>query len=407
MKIAIVSQYYPPESVPIPHALAHGLAERGHHVRVVTAFPNYPDGRLAAGYKQSLRHLERDGDVQVRRVPVFVSHSRNPIGRLLNYSSFAVSSLLAHRFVRQADVVYVYATQMTAAVAPTLWMRCHKTPFVLHVQDLWPESITGSSMVSSGMANRLIAAVLKPWLRRVYRQAAATIGISTSMSRMLTERGVPEERIHTVYNWGVENGVRQPAERALAGRGLSVVYAGNLGEMQDLKTVIRAAAQVNDLEGLTIVLVGAGVLEAELRQLVHDLKASNVEFRGRVSQDEMATVYATSDFQIIPLKDLDIFRGTIPSKFQGSLSNGVPVITTIAGDVSDLVVAHDIGIVSAPEDPAALAEAFRKAHAMTPQSRLSMGSRARAFYSAEMSKSCGIDTIEEILADAAGLPIRK
>lgn len=403
MKIAIVTQYYPPEPVLIPHALAHGLADRGHDVRVVTAYPNYPDGKLADGFRQSWRRCEADGKVTVHRVPIVISHSRNPVGRLLNYASFALSSMSAGRAVRDVDVVYVYATQMTAAVGPTWWLRIRKIPFVLHVQDLWPESITGTSMVGSDAFRRVIDFVLTPWLRGIYKRAASTIAIGPTMARMLRERGVNADRLHTVYNWAEENRLALPEAAARMDKSthsLNVMYAGNIGDLQDLETVVRAAALVVDLKGFHVHFVGSGVAEERLKALAVKLALANVTFHGRVNPDQMAAYHELSHFQIVSLKNLEIFHGTVPSKLQASLANGVPVITTVAGDVGEIVAENRVGFRSRPEDAERLAESFRAAFAMTDEERTQMGERAREYYASAMSRSRGIESIEKILMAA-------
>jgi len=403
MKIAIVTQYYPPEPVLIPHALAHGLADRGHDVQVVTAYPNYPDGKLLGGYRQSWHRRETDGRVTVHRVPIVISHSRNPVGRLLNYASFALSSLWAGRFVQDVDVVYVYATQMTAAVGPAWWLRMRKTPFVLHVQDLWPESITGTSMVGGDVPKRLINSLLTPWLSRMYQRAASTIAIGPTMARMLQERGVAPDRMHTVFNWAEENHVARSEATAIGEvtGAVNVMYAGNIGDLQGLESVVHAAALVSDLEGFTVHFVGSGVAEARLKALAVELSLANVTFHGRVSPERMAEYHRISHFQIVSLKNLDIFHGTIPSKLQASLANGIPVISTVPGDVGDLVVRHGLGFRSEPEDSEGLAESFRAAFAMSDWERVQMGERARDYYDNSMSRSRGIESIEQILMAAA------
>ena len=408
MKIAIVTQYYKPEVIHIPHTLAEGLARRGHSVRVITTFPNYPEGKVFSGYRQKLRHVERDGGVLVKRVPVILSHSTNPIGRFANYASFALSACLAGRFVRGADVVYVYATQMTPAWGPSVWRRLIRLPFVMHVQDLWPESVTGSSMVGDSRAKRIIDALLNPWLRSLYRTAAATIAIAPTMARTLTERGVPDGRISTVLNWTDEANYARPSDAVAepdvppASDGLTVTYAGNLGDHQDLETVIRAAKLTEDLPGLTVTMVGSGMAESRLHRMAQALGVANVIFAGRVSPSEMRDIYAKSDFQIVCLKDRDIFRGTIPSKLQASLAGGVPVITSVAGDVTTLVTENDLGFVARPEDPESLAESFRRAYRLSAESRRDMARRSREFYERTMSADRGIDHIETILTGAAG-----
>ncbi len=407
MKVAIVSQYYAPEAVPIPADLAHALADRGHQVRVVTGFPHYPTGEVFNGYRQRLRHVEDDGPVKVRRVPSFISHSESAIGRITNYLSFGLSALTAVRHVRGADVVYVYATPMTAAIAPWIWRRTLGIPFVLHVQDVWPESVTGSSLVGEGRVNRLISAVLDPWLRRLYRSSAATMAIAPTMSKMLESRGLPQHKSHTVFNWGNEPAGRTASSKRTPQALRTVMYAGNIGELQDLETAVRAAHMIGADSGLRLVLCGTGVALPRLRGLVSELGARNVEFWEPVGRHHLSELYEQSDFQLITLKDLPVFRGTVPSKFQASLAFGVPVITTVRGDVQGIVEENRIGFTAPPEDADALADAFREALEMPAERQSEMSTRARDLYYSTMSREAGVSRIEAVLLGAARSPHTK
>ncbi|TFD29196.1 glycosyltransferase family 4 protein [Cryobacterium lyxosi] len=402
MKIAIVSQYYAPEAIRIPDTLARGLAARGHEVRVVTGYPNYPDGELFPGYKRRRNFVELIDGVSVRRVPLVISHSYNPLARFANYLTFAGSAALAHHFVRSADVVYVYATQMTPAIGPSIWRALFGTPYVMHIQDLWPESVTHSSMVGRGGAKKLIGALLDPWLRYLYRTASATIAIAPSMARMLAARGVPVERLHTVLNWDAAEASGSLGDSASRDdSNVSIVYAGNLGDHQSLDTVIRAADAVKHVANVTITIVGSGVAEKRLRALAETIGAHNVIFLGRIEPEKMGAIHAQSDFQIVSLKDLAIFDGTIPSKMQSSLSNGIPVITTVRGDVKQIVLANGLGFAVDPESVEQLADAFTLAGSIDSETRRLMGVAAREYYDREMSIHNGIAQIEKILVSAS------
>lgn len=401
MKIAIVTQYYAPEAIRIPDTLARRLVSLGHEVRVITGYPNYPDGRLFKGYRQRWHHVEISGGVQVRRVPLYISHSYNPVARFANYFTFGWSAALVRNWVRSADVVYVYATQMTPAIGPSLWWTMFRTPYVLHIQDLWPESVTGSSMVNGGSAKQVIDALLRPWLRYLYQTASATIAIAPSMARMLVERGVPEDRVHTVLNWSATEAVASSLDNHGGKNHVSIVYAGNLGDHQDLDTVIAAANAVKEHSDVRITIVGSGVAERRLRALASSLDAYNVTFMGRVPSEEMGKIHAESDFQIVSLRDLRIFDGTIPSKLQASLFHGIPVITSVGGDVKNLVQSNGLGFACDPESVDQLARAFVQAAALDPHERALMGEAARKYYDQSMSIDSGVAEIESILRSVA------
>lgn len=400
MRVLIVTQYYPPEAVPLPADLAHGLSARGHQVKVVTGYPNYPTGRVFPGYRQRWRSVEKDGSVEVHRVPLFADHSQSALKRMLNYFSFALSSATARRLSRGADVVYVYATQMTAGFGPWLWRATGGRPYVLHVQDLWPDSIVGSSMMAGGRKERIISGLLGPWLRSAYRRAAAVIGIAPTMAATLVARGVPQDRAHLVYNWADAGDPVSSLLPPVEGDRAEIVYAGNVGDMQDLGTAVRAAHAAVD-SGVALTIVGDGVAKAGLESLVAELGATNVRFEEPVPRERMPEIYARADYALVSLKDMPVFRGTIPSKFQAVLSAGVPVITTVQGDVRGLVEADRVGLTADAESLSSLTEVFRRAAGLPSAERASMARNGRRMYDALFSRESGITSIEELLSAAA------
>lgn len=399
MKILVISQFYDPEPVAIPGEIARDLHERGHSVRVLTGFPNYPSGRLTEGYRQRWRQREQDGAIPVLRVPLFTDHSQSALRRLVNYASFALSASSAQRYARGADVIYIYATPMTAAFAAWLWRITNGAPYVVHVQDLWPDSVVGSSIVGASRATKAIPAVLGPWLRSVYRRAGAVVGIAPTMIATLIERGAPAARTHLVYNWA-ERAERRRTPSESSRELTRIVYAGNVGEMQDLETAVHAASAAADA-GVELRIVGDGVARPGLRKLVSTLQARNIVFQDPVPRDQMAEVYERSDFALVSLKDLPVFRGTIPSKFQAVLAAGLPVITTVQGDVRSFVETNGVGLTANAQDVQSLEAAMRRAAAMGDTERSMMSQRAGEAFDENFSRESGLGSLETILKTAA------
>lgn len=401
MRVLIVSQYYRPENVPIPAALAEGLASAGHSVRVLTGYPNYPGGRVFEGYRQRWRGFEQDREVELLRVPLFPDHSNKALRRLLNYLSFGLSASTAANYAREADVIYVYATQMTAALGPWLWRVLRMGPsYVLHIQDLWPDSIIGSSLVGRpGRLTRLLQAVLTRWLTSVYRHASAVIAIAPTMAQTLIDRGVPEAKVHLVYNWAEGVGGHRPAAHR-PDTSTRIVYAGNVGEMQDLDTAVLAAHHASDA-GVHLTILGDGVALPRIQALAEKIGCTNVEFRGRVPLEGVAAELHQGDFALVSLRDLPVFRGTIPSKFQTALANGVPVISSVQGDARTLVERYGMGITCDAEDPAALEAAFRRAAAMTSSARSDLAARANETSRSIFAKAESIQSIAAVLEAAS------
>ena len=397
LRVLVVSQYYWPEHCPIPTLLAEELQRRGHEVRVLTTFPNYPTGRLPDGQRQRPHVVETVRGVRVHRVPMLLDRSERTLRRAASYASFALSSALRGRLGMSADVVYVYATQMTPALGPVLWRRRGGPPFVLHVQDLWPDSITSASFVGSG-AGRVISGTLEPLLRQAYRRASATIGISKEMAATLVERGAPRSRVHAVSNWAWERDARAAERRTRRGRrGTSFLYAGNLGDAQQLDEVLRAAALVDADPRFSLDVYGSGTAEDRLRALATLLGLRSVRFHGRVAAERMAEISRDHDFQIVSLAETPALRTTVPSKLPTSLMHGVPVLAAAQGAAADLVAEHGAGVVAPSADAEGIAAAFREAMDLDEPARAAMSQRARTAYERSMSLAAGVDAIEAIL----------
>ncbi|MFL0534486.1 glycosyltransferase family 4 protein [Micrococcus luteus] len=404
MRIVIVSQFFHPEPAITVNELCRRLVADGHDVHVVTGYPNRPGGRLYDGYRQRLRHTETWEGAVVHRVPLLINHDRHAARRIGNFVSFALASLLKTRIGGSADAVYVYATPMTAAVAPLVWRKLFDTPYVLHVQDLWPESVTESGMLGRGVVVRATDLILRQFVGLLYREASHVVAIAPRMAGTLAARGVPADRLHTSLNWADERSV-SPVDRVPEEGGpVRFVYAGNIGVFQDVGTILEAAAMLQDLPGVHIDVFGDGT---ELPGLLERSRAlTNITFHGRVPRTEMAEVYRRSDFQLITLRDLPLFRGTIPSKFQGAMAAGIPVVTSVPGDVNALVSNHGVGLTARPEDPEDLAAAIRRAAELTDEERKSMRDQARNFYRARMSVDQGYARLRTLLERAGTSRVR-
>ncbi|MDP9904644.1 glycosyltransferase involved in cell wall biosynthesis [Arthrobacter bambusae] len=299
---------------------------------------------------------------------------------------------------------------MTSAAVALGNRYLFKTPYVLHIQDLWPESVIDSGMVSAGWKGKALHALIGFGLRPIYRGAKHIIVISSGMKDALIERGVDASKISVVLNWdGNENPdpagistssiIERTAESAIAG--IHCIYAGNIGQMQDVETIVRAASLVENEFPIRISIYGSGVAESAISSLIKDLGLKSVQLMGRVSQDKMAEIYDQADFLFVTLKDRPVFRMTIPSKFQASMANGVPVITTVQGDLAEICIDSGVGFVANAEDPRSLADVLRKANALDSEARARMSLRAEQYYRDEMSAELALGRVACVLESAS------
>ncbi|WP_418607360.1 glycosyltransferase family 4 protein [Georgenia sp. SUBG003] len=407
--VGMVSQWYDPErgSAALPGIISRSLHQRGHKVDVVTGVPNYPTGSVYSGYSVRPYRRENIQNVTVHRAPLYPSHDSNPIKRATNYLSFAVAaSAVATAALRDVDSVLVHSTPATAALPALALKALRRKPFVVHIQDLWPQTVVSSGFLDESRAG-WVERTLHRYCDTVYRHAHTVAVTSPGMAELVARRGVDEKKIAFVPNWADERAFR-PVERDVElarrlgiSRSLTVMYAGNFGEFQALDTLIDAATILRDRSDIGFALIGGGVEEARLRKVVEDRGLENVVFVGQQPFDRMAAVLALGDIQLVSLQDLPLFRTTLPSKLQATLAAGRPVLGAVTGDAAEVIRGSAAGVVVTPGSAVEMAEAIVNLSNLAPIERQSLGAAGRAHYLERYSEEVAADRLSDLLERAA------
>lgn len=397
-RIVHLSQLFDPEPTFKGHDFVKGLEERGLEVEVVTGFPNYPGGKIYDGY--SIRPIVREkmGETEITRLAVFPSHDKSALKRIVTYASFMIMSFLYLTFrARRSDLIYVYYPALTAGLAAVAAKIFCRTPVLLDVQDMWPDSLGSSGM----MQNRFLLGIANAACNLLYRHCDHILVLSPGFKTLLVERGVPADKITIVYNWADEPPVVKDLslpEGFDPGDGFRVLFAGNMGAAQQLDAVIDAAAHLqSEHPDCVFYFMGDGIDKDRLAERVQALGLSNVRFLPRVPLPEVQRFLAAADALLVHLIDEPLYRITIPSKTQAYLYAGRPILMGVAGDAADLVREADAGYLFAPGDSEALAEKVRRLLADGPGRRDEIGCNAHRFYKEMLRRSNGIDATVDLI----------
>jgi glycosyltransferase involved in cell wall biosynthesis len=402
-RILFLSQMFEPEPVYKGLSFVRALQDRGYEVDVVTGFPNFPHGKLYEGYR--LRPIRRDviDGVRVTRLPLYPSHDASGLKRALNYLSFFASATLYLLFRRRRyDLIYIYHPPITVSLAAAVAGLVRRTPFIVEVQDLWPEAVA-----SSGMANPRIVGPLGAACRFVYRRARRIIAQSRGMAAELGRRG-GGDRVRPVLNWAEEADLRQSGTTDLAPFQLegffNIVFGGSMGPHQALGTAVAAALKAAEVEPrLRLLLVGSGIDMAALKQQAEADGRGIVRVLPGVPRPQVADLFGAADVLLVHLADKPVYEITVPSKTQFYLGMGKPILAGLAGEAAEILRAADAGLVVPPENVDALADAMIRL-ARAPAGELAkMGERGRDYYLQNLSFAAGMErttaVIEEALAE--------
>jgi colanic acid biosynthesis glycosyl transferase WcaI len=423
VRILFLTHYYPPELGAAPTriaALAQGLAERGVDVTVHTGFPHYPSGVVTPPHRNRPLAIEYEqGPVRVVRSLVYPAPNRGFARRLADHATFAASALASASASGPVDVVIAESPPLFTAAAGVGYAACKRAALALNISDLWPESaIELGALRGDGRAAAAAHALARLCYRRSALITAPTAGIVATLAARPEAAGKvvqvppavdlerfasvaqlapslaarprregPEERTatnertatgeRTATNERTPTGERATTDFAPPPAPLRVLYAGTLGLAQGLSTLLEAA----ELAGPSIVeltIAGEGPEGEHLRAQIATRRLAHVRLLGSVSPREIPALYAAADAGIVPLRDLPIFAGALPTKLFEVLASGRPAIVAARGEAAALVGDAGAGLAVAPEDSRALAAAFRHLQS-APAEAGEMGVRGRAY----------------------------
>lgn len=394
MKILIVTQYYFPEQFLI-NEIAPDLVKRGHQVTVLTGWPNYPEGKIFPGYGARERQHEFVDGVEVRRC--FLTGRGSGIASLgLNYLTFAISSSFKMLFTRKKyDLIFCYQlSPLTLAIAAIVYKKRHNTPIFLYCLDLWPESLKVYIKGEKSLLFRLV----KRLSTYIYRQCDM-IGVSSPSFQEYFEctHGIAKERISFIAQHA--NEIAAPQREADSSL-FNFMYAGNVGQIQGLDTVVQAVNIIRNREDFVFHIVGDGSYFAALRDKIADLGLQDkFVLHGRVPPTEIPHKYSLADVLVITLTGESLIGVTIPAKLQSYMSAGKPILGSINGDAQSVIAQADCGYYVSSGHSEALSEAMVRFIENSPQQNAIYGQNAKNYFNEHFTKEIYIEKLESIFND--------
>ena len=379
MKILVVCQYYAPEPFRISD-ICETLVKNGHDVTVVTGLPNYPEGEIYPGYEKKGNTEEVLGGVRVHRCWQ-VPRKTGAAFRILNYYTFAwTSTLYLNAMKEDFDVVFVnQLSPVMMAQGAVRYAKKHKKPLVLYCLDLWPESLTAGGIRENSKVFRYFWKVSQ----KIYRAADRILVSSQGFVDYLKNKlGVESSYQHLPQY--AETLFDDIAKYSVHDGPYHFVFAGNVGKMQSVETIIAAAQILKEDPRVVFDIVGDGSALEDCRNAAEGLP--NVVFHGRRPVEEMPRFYAAADAMIISLADNPQVAATLPGKMQSYMAAGRCVLGSIGGEAASVIKDARCGLCAPAEDPVQLAECVRTL-VEQPQLFETFANNAKSYYNQFFTKA--------------------
>lgn len=388
MRILIPFSYYHPEQCAGLFVIDDMTEEASRQgISSLITVPT-PTRNVEPGSKWSRNESQRNGMLQIHRFHMY-GEGKNPLLRALRYLLCEMVQLHYMLWMKY-DVAFIDSTPPIQGLKLPIVRLFKKRPVVYNAQDLFPETLSGTGLANQGG----ILWKIGLWVSDVtFRNSDKIIAISDDIKRSMVARGVPAEKIEVVYNWVDEKAVHPVAkennpifeEFGLSREKFTIVYAGNLGNAQNIGIVLDGAKNLPDVQ---FAVFGSGGLESEIRKRIEEDNLDNVHLNPLQPMDRVSYVYSMGDACIVSCKE-GLGGSAMPSKSWSIMSCGRPVIASFdEGELKEILEKNNCGIFTHAGNVQEFVEAICKL-AAEPSRSIEMGKNARQFVLDNLTKEVG------------------
>ena len=385
MRILAIYRHYWPDATPyarLLRAILEDQAAQDRSVTVFTAQPGYNDIKYT---QQPAREML--GGVDVRRIRLLPERKHLRVLRALNYLIFVSRAVLHVLLLRHYDLILANThPPVLMGMALRLINRLTGIPYLLHCQDIHPESAVLAQQLKQGRISRWLQAMDAKSCER----AGGVVVLSEDMKRTLRRRpGYLANNLYVVNNFALD--VYQPADalpkifEESPQRPFRVFFAGNMGHFQDLARLMEAAKLLRAEQDIQFIFMGAGAERKSLQQIASDLIGKTVFFEPHQPVEVAFACMKRSDLGVVSLRR-GVCQVAYPSKTMTYLAAGCPLLL-LAERESQLaadIVEHAFGYVPRDTIPGKIAQTILKArderHHWTAAAKAALVKRSEAFY---------------------------
>ena len=215
-------------------------------------------------------------------------------------------------------------------------------------------------------------------------------------------RGVPLEKLHVVPNGVDLELIQDDAPDLRTAFNLEdkfvVLFAGLIGVMQGVETIIEAAALLKEHSNIHFMIVGDGVRRDFIAQRLETLQLSMVSLMPKQSRERIPMFLNTADVCLATLAN-NAVKGVVPYKMLEAWAYRRPVIVTDEDEAAALVRSCNAGLATPPGDARALADAILRLESDRAMAKR-MGENGRRCIEKRLNREALAREMEEALQKA-------
>lgn len=395
MRILFVCQHYWPEQF-LSTGMCEELARRGHEVTALVGIPNYPTGVVPKEYRNGHNREQVRNGVRIVRAEE-VPRKPGIVGLARNYWSYMRGADVRLRDLEgDYDVVFTYQISPVLMSEPAMRAkRLFDVPVLMYCADIWPDAVRAMLPERLGF--------LIPAIRRastgIYRSADVIATNSRAYIDCFEQvHGIERSRCRYVPQYADDTYLdmdlsAEPSEKT------RFMVMGNIGRLQNMRVLMEAVDLLKGRDDFELHVVGTGSAIGYCEDFVtsHGIE-EHVVFHGRHPVGEMPRFYRMADACALTLHvpGAPWISSTLPSRLQGYMAAGKPVLAAIDGSAAEVIAESGCGASVSGTDGAGLA-ALMADFIDDRDKYAGCGERARAYFRENFTRTRFMDEIESLL----------
>ncbi len=349
---------------------------------------------------------ERDTDIQLSGITLKLITGQGygksvSLQRILHHRDFAKKFNQNARRHNPPDIIISPVPTLEVAEKAVRYGEEFKIPVLTDIRDEWPDEFVNLAPKYMRAMVRLIAAPYYSKMKYICRNATGIMAMSErqlnyglafanrpkgSQDAMFPHgydlRPVDPEKVESAKTWWLSQGIDPNA--------FICCFFGTIGNFFNLRTVIESMKILSKEFKIQAVLCGEGSSLHYYKEMAMDL--DSVMFPGWVDSPRINALMSLSHVGLAPYA-ADT-RMSLPNKPFEYFAGGLPVVSSIQGELKDLLTKHDCGRTYPADSVDEFCHIVRELR-NSEQLRKAMGIRARQL----LEKKFSIDKIASQLND--------
>lgn len=410
MKVLQLTGYFLPEkaaSIYLVENRLEAFAKEGFDMVIHASRPTRGlSDEEYAEYKNRKEEMMYDGKLRVHRFPMY-REGKNPVLRAMRYSFNWIIQLWYGLTEKNVDCVYLESTPPIQGLLGSLLKIFRKIPFVYCLQDIFPDSLAGTSLAKKGGLLWKIGRVIEDF---TYKHADKIIVISEDFKKNIMAKGVSEDKIVVVYNWVDQNAVVDiPREKnklfdkyQLDRSKFYIEYSGNIGLTQNMDMLLEVMKELKTTHpDIGLVLVGEGAYKAQVEEIVKRDNLTNVTMIPFQPYEDISYVFSLGDAGLVISKP-GVGANSVPSKTWSIMSASRPVLANFdENELKDILAGNECGIFTKAGDKEAFKQSIIKLYENRDLCK-KYGTNGRQFVMDNLTREVGTQKYVDVIKDVCG-----